>query len=127
MPEMWEFRQEREGILPPKEGNQYLITAQRFPASAPEKKILWDPPSGTTWGFRDPLEVESGNSASHSSCGQGEPVFRGGKKCEPEGEKRRNQLLMDPLECFLPMVIPSLFRQHLPIDTLLIIIIFKIF
>lgn len=58
MPEMWEFRQEREGILPPKEGNQYLITAQRFPASAPEKKSFGILPleprgdSGTPWRWK---------------------------------------------------------------------------
>lgn len=29
---------------------------------------------------------------------------------------------MDPLEYFLPMVIPCLSRQHLPLDTLIITI-----
>lgn len=34
---------------------------------------------------------------------------------------------MDPLEWFLPMVIPCLFREHLPVDTLPIIFMLILF
>lgn len=114
-------------------GSQHLFQTCLFPFLGSRGWVLncflWDSPSDTTWEYRDHLgspdpdfRWKLGILFTTAPVGR-DNMSSVGKKCEPDREKRRNQLPMDPLECFLPVVIPCLFRQHLPLDTLPITII----
>lgn len=83
-------------------------------------------PHGNSGMTLDPLILVLGGNREFCSphlLWPGKTCFLWRKKCETEGKKRGKQLLMNSLECFLAVIIPCLFRQHLPMDTLQIIII----